>query len=137
MTILSYIVVAGLVVCVLAFAAARPERRRLEREDLVFRVEYRIGDRLFSDFARNINEGGLFIATETTLPVSTAISLQFRLPGSQEPIVVSGRVVWTVNGGPEQPSGMGIEFEKLDDSARRPIRQLMHKLGGDTPRESR
>ena len=137
MAILSYIVVAGLVVCVLAFAAAHPERRWLKREDLVFRVEYRIGDRLFSDFARNISEGGLFIATETTLPVSTVISLQFRLPASQEPVVVGGRVVWTVNGGPEQPSGMGIEFENLDDSARRRIRQLMRKLGVDTPSESR
>jgi uncharacterized protein (TIGR02266 family) len=96
-----------------------------------------MGDRILSDFARNISEGGLFIATETTLPVSTVISLQFRLPASQEPIVVSGRVVWTVNGGTEQPSGMGIEFENLDDSARRRIRQLMRKLGGDTPSESR
>ncbi len=137
MAILSYIVVAGLVVCVLAFAAARPEQRRLEREDLVFRVEYRIGDRLFSDFARNISEGGLFIATETTLPVSTVISLQFRLPASQEPVVVSGRVVWTVTGGPEQPSGMGIEFENLDDSALRRIRQLMRMLGVETLSESR
>jgi type IV pilus assembly protein PilZ len=118
-------------------AAVRPERGRLEREDLVFRVEYRIGDRLLSDFARNISEGGLFIATESALPVSTVISLEFRLPGNQEPIVVNGRVVWTVNGGPEQPSGMGIEFENLDDSALRRIRQLMRKLGIDTPSESR
>ncbi len=120
-----------------ALAAVRPERSQFRRGDLVFRVEYRIGDRLFSDFAQNISEGGLFIATETTLPVSTAISLQFRLPASQEPIVVSGRVVWTVNGGPEQPSGMGIEFENLDDSALRRIRKLMRKLGVDTLSESR
>ena len=118
-------------------AAVRPERGQFEREDLVFRVEYRIGDTLFSDFAQNISEGGLFIATETALPVSMVISLEFRLPGSQEPIVVSGRVVWTVNGGTEQPSGMGIEFENLNDSARRRIRQLMRKLGVGTPSESR
>jgi type IV pilus assembly protein PilZ len=118
-------------------AAVRPERDRLEREDLFFGVQYWIGDKLFSDFAQNISEGGLFLATETALPVSTAISLEFRLPGSQEPIVVCGRVVWTVNGGPEQPSGMGVEFENLDDFARRCIRQLMHKLGVETPSESR
>ncbi len=118
-------------------AAVRPERGRLEREDLFFGVQYRIGDRLVFDFAQNISQGGLFIATETALPVSTAISLEFCLPESQEPIVVSGRVVWTVNGGPEQPSGMGIEFENLDDSGRHRIRQLMRKLGVDTPTEGR
>jgi uncharacterized protein (TIGR02266 family) len=118
-------------------AAVCLERDRLEREELFFGVQYRIGDRLLTDFAQNISEGGLFIATETALPVSTVISLEFRLPGSQEPIVVSGRVVWTVNGGPEQPSGMGIEFKNLDDSARHRIRQLMRMLGGDTPSESR
>ena len=120
-----------------ALAAVRPERRWLAREDLVFRVEYRIGDRFFSDFAQNISEGGLFIATETALPVSTVISLEFRLPGSQEPIVVSGRVVWTVDGGPEQPSGMGIEFENLGDSALCCIRKLMRELGVDKLSESR
>ncbi len=118
-------------------AAVRPERGWLEREDLFFGVQYRVGDRLFFDFAQNISEGGLFLAAETALPVGTAISLEFCLLGNEGPIVVSGRVVWAVNGGLERASGMGIEFENLDDSARRRIRQLMRKLGVDTPSESR
>lgn len=117
--------------------ALRPEGGRLEREDLYFGVQYRVEDRLLFDFAQNISEGGLFIASEAALPVSTVISLEFFLPGDQKPIVVSGRVVWTVNGELDQPSGMGIEFEKLDDSARRRIRQLMRRLRVDTPGESR
>jgi uncharacterized protein (TIGR02266 family) len=120
-----------------ALAAEPPEQGRLEREDLFFGVQYRVGDRLLSDFAQNISEGGLFIATETALPVSTVISLEFCLPGNQEPVVVSGRVVWTVSGGPEQSSGMGIEFENLDDSGLARIRQLMRKLRLDTPSEPR
>jgi uncharacterized protein (TIGR02266 family) len=120
-----------------ALPAEPAEPSRLEREELFFGVQYRVGDRLLTDFAQNISEGGLFIATETALPVSTVISLEFYLPGNQEPVVVSGRVVWTVNGGPEQPSGMGIEFQNLDDSALGRIRQLMRRLRLGTPSESR
>ena len=37
------------------------ERRKTSREDLTVRVEYATVDELFSDFARNINAGGIFV----------------------------------------------------------------------------
>lgn len=104
------------------------ERRKSARSDLSVRVEYRTVDQLFSDFARNINEGGLFVGTETPHPEGTRISLQFELPGSDESVEVSGIVVRLSTGSTGEPPGMGIEFEELAAADRRRIDQLVRKL---------
>lgn len=64
------------------------ERRRWERTDLVVRVDYKTVDELFSEFARNINEGGLFVETENPPSLGASVALQFQIPGSDEPIQV-------------------------------------------------
>jgi type IV pilus assembly protein PilZ len=113
---------------------ATMDRRKSERADLVVRVDYQTVDQLFSDFARNINEGGLFVETENPTSSGTAVSLQFTLPGSEEPIQVRGRVVRTSDGSDGEPRGMGIEFDGLDTSARQRIDDLVRKLRADARR---
>src|SRR5882672_6840187 len=81
----------------------RPERRRAERVELVVRVDYKTVDELFSEFARNINEGGMFVETDTPSEPGCAVTLQFRIPGSKEPIAVMGRVVRVSAGDREEP----------------------------------
>jgi len=109
-------------------APEAPERRRAERTDLVVRVDYQTVDEFFSEFARNINEGGLFVETETPHPLGTAVDLQFKLPGSADPIQVSGSVVRTSPGSPDEPSGMGIVFDDLDTGTRQRINDLVRRL---------
>jgi type IV pilus assembly protein PilZ len=117
----------------LAEATADPmiDRRKSERANLVVRVVYHTVDELFSEFARNINEGGLFVETETPHPVGTEVSLQFNIPGSDEPLHVVGRVAHTTSGGPGEPPGIGIEFDDLDSQARQRINQLVRRLRTD------
>ena len=104
------------------------EKRRSARTPLVVRVDYTTVDSFFSEFTANINEGGLFIESESPPPAGTAVVLNFKLPGEEEPIRVHGRVVWiTSRGGPESP-GMGIEFESLDRAARARIDQVVRNL---------
>ncbi len=108
------------------------EKRRSERTPLVVRVDYTTVDAFFSEFTANINEGGLFIETENPPPSGTAVLLNFKLPGEEEPIRVHGRVVWTsALGGAESP-GMGIEFENLDRVARARIDQVVRNLRRDS-----
>ncbi len=45
------------------------DRRRSEREDLKIPVDYSAVDAFFSEFTTNVNEGGMFIATETPSPL--------------------------------------------------------------------
>jgi type IV pilus assembly protein PilZ len=112
--------------------AGDSEKRRSERTPLVVRVDYTTVDSFFSEFTANINEGGLFIETESPPPAGTAVLLNFKLPGEEEPIRVHGRVVWiTAQGGAEGP-GMGIEFENLDRVARARIDQVVRNLRRDS-----
>jgi len=104
------------------------ERRRAERADLLVRVDYQTVDELFSEFARNINEGGVFVETETPHPLGTPVDLQFKLPGSAEPIHVTGTVVRTAEGSADEPSGMGIEFADLDSETRGRINDMVRRL---------
>jgi type IV pilus assembly protein PilZ len=110
------------------------ERRKSERTGLVVRVDYRTVDELFTEFTQNINEGGLFVETETPHPTGTVVWLQFRVPGSDDPLDVEGRVVWTQAPGSGEPSGMGIEFDDLDRQARERINQLVRQLRADATR---
>jgi type IV pilus assembly protein PilZ len=106
----------------------KPERRRTDRIELIVRVDYKTVDELFSEFARNINEGGMFVETETPPEPGSAVALQFRIPGSKEPIAVMGRVVRSTTGDRDEPPGMGIEFENLDAQSRELINQLVRSL---------
>jgi type IV pilus assembly protein PilZ len=109
-------------------ATSNPERRRAERTDLLVRVDYQTVDELFSEFARNINEGGLFVESENPHPPGTRVDLQFKLPGSDEPLQVTGSVVRTTAASDGEPSGMGIEFDDLDTPTRQRINELVRRL---------
>jgi len=104
------------------------DRRRTPRTDLVVRVDYATVDELFSEFTRDINEGGLFIETDKPRENGTEVSMQFHLPGSEEVIQTVGRVVHTTPGDASGPPGMGIEFEELSSEAREQINALIRAL---------
>ena len=109
------------------------DRRKSQRTDLVVRVDYQTVDELFSDFARNINEGGIFVETATPHPLGTLVDLQFKLPGSDEPIRIKGTVVRLSDGEGGELPGLGIEFENLDGPTRQRINQLVRKLRAAAP----
>jgi type IV pilus assembly protein PilZ len=111
-------------------AEVHVDKRRSERAPIVVRVDYATVDAFFSEFSRDINEGGLFIATDEPCSVESVVSLQFSIPGIDEPVRTRGRVVWVSQG---EPKGMGIEFEGLDSAARARINQLVRRLRNDKP----
>jgi type IV pilus assembly protein PilZ len=105
------------------------ERRSSPRADVVVQVNYQTVDALFSEFASNINEGGIFVETENPQPIGTAVELEFKLPGSDQPVEVVGRVVRTTEEGEcSQVGGMGIEFEDLSAEARQRIDEIIRAL---------
>jgi type IV pilus assembly protein PilZ len=107
------------------------ERRASPRADFVVRVNYQSVDSLFSEFARNINDGGIFVETETPQPIGTNVELEFKLPGADRPIKVVGNVVRSVSADQvdsNATAGMGIEFENLDSDVRQEINEIVQKL---------
>lgn len=104
------------------------ERRRAQRAPITVRIEYSTVDALFSDFARNINEGGIFVETDEPIPIDEKVELKFRLPGSTELVHTRGRVVRAQPATPSSPAGIAIEFEELDDDAREVINAAVRRL---------
>jgi type IV pilus assembly protein PilZ len=115
------------------------ERRSSPRAELVVRVNYQTVDSLFSEFARNINDGGIFVETDTPQPIGTSVELEFKLPGADRPIEVIGNVVRSIEtdqATPDGVAGMGIEFENLDSDVREQINEIIQRLrstGGTEP----
>lgn len=104
------------------------ERRRFNRTDLLVRIEYSTIDEMFSEFTRDINEGGLFIETEKPRPTGTEVAMRFNLPGSKEPLQTTGRVAWVRSAADDEPAGMGIEFDELSDEDRVRINTMIRSL---------
>jgi type IV pilus assembly protein PilZ len=110
------------------------ERRRSRRAPVTVRVTYATVDAMFSEFTRNVNEGGLFIETETPLALDEQVQLQFRLPGLEDPFKVSGRIAWVREPGGDGPPGMGVEFDNLDRDSRQKIDEIVQALRVDRKR---
>ena len=106
----------------------RVERRSSRRIGLSVRVDYKTVDELFSEFAQNVNEGGLFIQTEEPPEIGASIALEFRIPETEAPIQVTGRVVRLSDGLGPEPPGMGVQFDNLDAEARTTINELVRAL---------
>lgn len=111
-------------------AAEDEDRRRANRARVTVRIDYATVDEMFSEFTRDINEGGLFIETEKPHQPGTEVSMQFHLPGSQEVLQTLGRVV-RVCTGDSSPAGMGIEFDELTSLDRVKIDQIVRALRSD------
>jgi uncharacterized protein (TIGR02266 family) len=105
-----------------------PERRSAQRAELMVQIDYSTVDEMFSEFTRDINEGGLFIETNNPRPVGTEIALYFNLPGGEGGIETTGRVVRTTPVGPGSVAGMGVEFDELTGNNRAKIDKLVREL---------
>lgn len=107
------------------------DRRRANRAGLTVRIDYATVDEMFSEFTRDINEGGLFIETEKPHQPGTEVSMQFHLPGSREILQTVGRVVRVSSGSAGSPAGMGIEFDELTANDRVKIDRIVRALRSD------
>ena len=107
---------------------SRKDRRHSERENIKIPVDYSAVDAFFSEFTTNINEGGMFVETETPPSLDTFVQLQVRLPDLERPIKLGGRVAWVSDGNAGAPAGMGIEFQDLTPELRATINDLVRRL---------
>ncbi len=108
------------------------ERRRASREPIKIPIDYSAVDVFFSEFASNINEGGMFIETESPAELDEVVQLQMRFPELDGPVQVGGRVAWTSDGKDGAPPGMGIEFQNLTTELRETINEVVRKLRAES-----
>ncbi len=108
--------------------ATEDDRRRTGRTGVTVRIDYATVDEMFSEFTRDINEGGIFIETEKPHQAGTEVTMQFHLPGNNEVLRTIGRVVRVSSGDVGSPAGMGIEFDELTADDRTKIDQIVRSL---------
>ncbi|NTS77966.1 PilZ domain-containing protein [Catenovulum sp. SM1970] len=78
-------------------------------------LEFRSVHELYKHFMPFIQQGGLFFETNRLYDMGHPLALSVLLPGSLEPISVSGKIVWVTPIGSQgaTPQGVGIGF--IDD----------------------
>ena len=92
--------------------------------------------KLISNYSVNMSTGGLFIETDSILPVDTLLAVKFKLPGNDSIIGCNARVAWINEPGklikPSLPPGMGLQFIGLSLESLHIIREYLNK-GEFTP----
>ncbi len=106
------------------------ERRRFERYDTSISVDYSSGDTFLFSYIQNISEMGIFIRSDSPLPVGSVLELRFA-PDGQTPLELEGEVTW-IN--PYRPlgdnlnPGMGVRFRGLEPELRERIVELVRTV---------
>jgi uncharacterized protein (TIGR02266 family) len=108
--------------------------REHDRIPYTVEVRFRTTSSFLFSYSVNLSKGGMFIETEELAPIGTPIMLKFTVAdhGSYE---IAGVVSWhreerdPVSG---KPKGMGVEFERIDDTLGEIIDQLVTTFRGLT-----
>ncbi len=81
------------------------DNRVFERKKHDTLIDYVDKGGSYMDYIKNFSDGGIFIETGKSFPIGHEISMQFKPPGCDEEIKVSGKVVR------KTPSGVGVKFD--------------------------
>ena len=107
------------------------DRRHAPRAAIELRVEYKRLNSFFADYTKNISRGGTFIGTDRPLEVGTDFVFKLGVPGLSEPLVLKGKVQWTLTpeqAGEDRAPGMGIGFVFESELERERVETTVEKL---------
>lgn len=92
---------------------ADSEQRRFLRVPLEVPVRYHAGRRRGRAVARNLGRGGIYLQTQSSLPVGTEVTLDWVLPGRRARVKATGVVIWAEPGPRGPKRGVGIRFSDV------------------------
>jgi uncharacterized protein (TIGR02266 family) len=85
--------------------------RREERVPKTIALKFQNRQSFVNAYSANISSGGLFIKTDSPLPVGEQFSLQIEMPDVVEALKFRCEVVWTREKAENnRPAGMGVKF---------------------------
>lgn len=108
----------------------QPEKRKFERRLARFRVNFTGGGAFFSDYTRDLSEGGIRVGSINPLETGTRLKLSLYIPSRPQPLDLEGEVIWShpVKGRNEEYLGVGVKFGELDPLARQIIKSTLKNL---------
>lgn len=103
------------------------ENRRIDtRCDARLKVEYLSYDKFIIEYTKNVSKGGMFIATKSKLELGTMVDITLHIPGLEEPLKISCKVVHTKRFNvPEEDQGVGVKFINIDSESRSKLIEFM------------
>lgn len=110
--------------------ATTEERRAHRRAPLKAVISLTSENNFYSGFTIDISRGGIFVATETPLPLHYACEVEFTLPDERGMILATCEVQWVrAPGGGDDgpPPGMGLRFLELPDEAQERIDEFVEQ----------
>ena len=102
------------------------DRRRDPRLPLRIEVSYSLAGSVDTGTTENLTVHGFFLRSDTLAPLDTALEFVLDLPDDDSPVKATGRVV-RVTRREDDPLGFAVQFEHLDESARRRIAALVEQ----------
>ena len=110
----------------------KSEKRRFDRYEVRFRVNFVGGGAFFSDYSHDLSEGGIRVESINPLKPGTKLKLSLYLPDRPSPLQVEGMVVWSRKvkdqSGADEYLGVGVEFDELNPQNRETIRTALKTL---------
>lgn len=108
-----------------------PERRSYERFDTWLHVDVTTGETFLFAYITNISEMGIFIRSESPMPIGTELRLRFSTEDGAPVLELDGMVVWInpmrANGDNPNP-GMGVRFAELTPDQRERVVGLVRTV---------
>ncbi|MEO8704043.1 MAG: PilZ domain-containing protein [Kofleriaceae bacterium] len=91
--------------------------RAHERMPYTVQAEFRTPSSFLVAYSVNLSRGGLFVETEVDIPTGALVTVDFAIPTAGQ-ISLNGVVAWrrgleAVEGQPDGPPGLGIEFQDV------------------------
>ena len=97
------------------------ERRQHDRARLIVDAHFDGGDATGVASTRDISLGGLYMSTQTEIPIGEILAL--RIPIGGEHVVIKAEVVYSNPG-----QGVGVRFHDLPDEARELMERELPQL---------
>jgi uncharacterized protein (TIGR02266 family) len=103
-------------------------RRTEPRIPKTLSVSYKDKKSFLTAYTGNISGGGLFIKTDSPLPVGESFSLKLQLPEIPDPLKIQCTVAWANKQEEGEASGMGIKFSKMSDKDNQRLQSYIKSL---------
>lgn len=109
-------------------------QREHERMPYSVQAAFRTPSSFLVAYSVNLSRGGLFLETTADIPTGAAITVDFEIPEAG-PVSINGVVAWRrgsepVEGQPDGPPGLGIEFQDIAPTLGGVIDQLVSSFRG-------
>ena len=106
--------------------------RDYPRSDVNLLVVRRSRDEIYREFADVLGAGGMFIKSSNPPDIGETVSMEFALPGIDDPVEIRAEVVWHRESGTPEAPGMGIRFLDVEDTLRRQIGSFVERASNHT-----